>query len=199
MELEPSLENIKKIGVYVDVQGFYISSSKTFHAREIAIAVPFGGFRTVVSIDPELPTFKKINWRDRITINYVKANVHGLSLTLDTDERSFPNSKIPDIIQTIGLLFTNGNRPFIAINNQHLGRIMKNHGVQYVNLETILPKRTTPAYLCPRHLKGEDATWKTCSLSKVNYMDSEISMLLKEATIREIESFRATCINKTTS
>lgn len=175
MALLPTIENVGKIGVLIDCQGFYLTSTRTFHARELAVYVPgWSAISAVTSIDPELPPLKEIFWKDRVTINYVKKKVHGLSPHLIDGEQAFPNSKLPHFIKAIELLFTDAIHPYIGINNTHLGKLMQKSGIQYVDLQGVVPKMDNTFHPCPRHDVTENSTQIICAHTKVSRLNEFI-------------------------
>lgn len=193
MELTPTIANIKKIGVVIDVQGFYLSSTKKFHAREIAFTTRHSHSSGSASIDPELPPFKTIYWKDRITINYVKSMVHGLPIEINENEKALPNSKLGDVIKMIQVFFTNAEQPLIGINNTHLGDFMKKLGFQYVNLQSVIPKRDSPYWLCRRHTNSEHAASKVCSQQKVQWISGCIDNIEEEESWKDWRPWGVIC------
>ena len=188
-------ETLREIGAVIDIQGFFLPYSQSFHGRELAVVSISDGFKQVVNINPSIGN--SLHWNDDKAINYVFDHIHGLPLKVAPNEAYIHNSWLKEALHTISNLFTTKDQRFLACKNHHVSMILHRFGIPFVNLEfgaLVCPKSTELDHLynthwtCPKHNKVQGKTY-TCALRKaVNIASwvrvSSLPILLSPSTLK---------------
>lgn len=134
---------LKSICGVLDVQGFsgIVDGKWEFLVRELSFAAP--GVSATWSFKTGLRDQKvtKNNYRLRMTQNYQREKVHGLSFD-EYAPGSFEQWELGTVIRSIHQLYTNSKQDAFGINNQQLGKILQKMVIPFQDLSLILSSLT---------------------------------------------------------
>lgn len=127
MEIYMSHDVRNQIFCVMDIQGFSVEGK--FYPRELSIVN--NDLNITWNVDPEL----EVTENNRISIGYHVRDIHGLSVKPDYGPVMIKSSTLAVVLKILSSILFTEEKPYIAVKNQQLAAILRNEGLQFVNLE----------------------------------------------------------------